>query len=153
MRALDLRSAGWAKAFVPVVGVLAAAWSTGCSPSHEEPQQPKDPPAFRSLGPSHQEPPVPNGEQQPGEESPSQGKAGKGPESGAAKPASAWTHQLARTAEYYKDGPQQMRPPDGKLPAGTKVRVLREAGSYTLVESESGVTAYVAADALKPLAP
>ena len=51
--------------------------------------------------------------------------------------------------EYYLTGAQQGRPPDGTFPAGAKVKILEEAGSYTLVESKSGVKAYVAADAIK----
>ena len=62
---------------------------------------------------------------------------------------SDFTHEITTETVYYKNGPQQMRPPDGKLSAGTKVRLLREAGSYSLVQTAGGVTAYVAADALK----
>ena len=52
--------------------------------------------------------------------------------------------------EYYTTGPQQGRSPDGTFPAGTNVSILEEAGSYILVRSESGVEAYVAAEAVKP---
>ncbi|HJN09530.1 MAG TPA: serpin family protein [Pirellulaceae bacterium] len=61
-------------------------------------------------------------------------------------PAGTFTHVITTETEYYTTGPQQGRPPDGKLSAGTKVNVVKEAGSYTLVRSEDGVEAYVAAD-------
>jgi serpin B len=60
-----------------------------------------------------------------------------------------FTHVIAADSEYYTSGPQQGRPPDGKFPAGTKVRIVELAGSYVLVRSDSGVEAYVAADAVK----
>ena len=52
---------------------------------------------------------------------------------------------------YYLTGPQQARPPEGKFKSGTKVKLLRNAGSYSQVQSESGITAYVATGALKPI--
>lgn len=64
-------------------------------------------------------------------------------------PESEVSHVIATETEYYTTGPQQGRPPDGKLPAGTKVSVVEESGSYVLVKSESGIEAYVAADAIK----
>lgn len=59
-----------------------------------------------------------------------------------------FTHVITAESEYYVTGPQQGRPPEGSFPAGTKVNVVEEAGSYVLVKSESGVEAYVAADAV-----
>jgi hypothetical protein len=63
-----------------------------------------------------------------------------------------YSHLIHADTDYYTTGPQQGRPPDGQLPAGTKVNVVREAGSYTLVRTEAGVEAYVASDALKKTA-
>ncbi len=60
-----------------------------------------------------------------------------------------FTHSIATETDYYTNGPQQSRPPDGKFPAGTKVSIIEEAGSYVLVRSEVGVKAYVAADVVK----
>ena len=60
-----------------------------------------------------------------------------------------FSHVIAAETEYYTTGPQQGRPPDGKFPAGTMVSIVEEAGSYILVRSENGITAYVAADAVK----
>ncbi len=63
------------------------------------------------------------------------------------------THSVTVETAYYVTGPQQARPPDGRLAAGTLVRVVEDAGSYLRVETQDGVTAYVARDALKPQAP
>jgi hypothetical protein len=64
-------------------------------------------------------------------------------------PAESFTHVLAREAEYYTTGPQQGRPPDGKFPQGTKVRVLRRTGGYSLVRTETGTEAYVSSDTIQ----
>lgn len=61
----------------------------------------------------------------------------------------AWTHVVAAETVYYTTGPQQGRPPDGKFAGGTPVGLVEEAGSYVLVHSAEGITAYVAADAVK----
>ncbi|MEQ8789632.1 MAG: serpin family protein [Pirellulaceae bacterium] len=63
------------------------------------------------------------------------------------------THILTAETAYYKTGPQQMSPPDGKLKANTPVVLVREAGSYTQVRSKDGLTAYVASDALTKVVP
>ena len=55
-----------------------------------------------------------------------------------------WTHAIQREAEYYRNGPQQAQPPDGTFAAGTKVMLLEDRGSYSLVLSEGNVKAYVA---------
>ena len=39
----------------------------------------------------------------------------------------------------------------GKFPAGTEVNIVETAGSYTLVRSQDGVKAYVAADAVQEI--
>ena len=64
-----------------------------------------------------------------------------------------FTHEIAGPFEavYYLTGPQQARPPEGKFKSGTKVKLQRNAGSYSQVQSESGITAYVATGALKPI--
>ncbi|MFP6575859.1 MAG: hypothetical protein VB912_11945, partial [Pirellulaceae bacterium] len=49
------------------------------------------------------------------------------------KPAVKVTHVISSEETYYLDGPQQMRPPDGKFKAGTKVELVQEAGSYSVV--------------------
>jgi serpin B len=65
------------------------------------------------------------------------------------KPLSPPTHVIIAETEYYTDGPQQSRPPDGRFPAGTKVTILEKAGSYLVVRSDSGVKAYIAAAAVE----
>jgi hypothetical protein len=64
-----------------------------------------------------------------------------------------FTHTIAGLSgvHYYLTGPQQARPPEGKFKSGTKVKLLRNTGSYSQVQSESGITAYVATGALKPI--
>ncbi|MBO93828.1 MAG: hypothetical protein CMI32_02875 [Opitutales bacterium] len=49
---------------------------------------------------------------------------------------------------YYLTGPQQAKPPDGSFPKGVRVALILDAGSYSLVTSKSGITAYVSSDAL-----
>ncbi len=60
------------------------------------------------------------------------------------------THLVATDTEYYLDGPQQMRAPDGQLPEGTKVQLVQDSGSYSVVVSENGIRAYVSTASLKP---
>ena len=63
-----------------------------------------------------------------------------------------YTHTIESLNEhYYVGGPQQARPPDGKFPKGTKVKLLRSAGSYTMVQSETGIAAYVTTRCLKKI--
>lgn len=52
---------------------------------------------------------------------------------------------------FYLDGPQQARPPDGTLTAGTRVTLVSAAGSYSQVILPDGRKAYVASDSLQPL--
>jgi hypothetical protein len=61
------------------------------------------------------------------------------------------THVVTADTEYYRDGPQQARPADGVLPAGTLVRLVSDSGSYSLVETSDRMRAYVAGDSLQPL--
>jgi len=61
------------------------------------------------------------------------------------------THEVALETPFYLDGPQQARPADGTLAAGTRVTLAREAGSYAEVTLPDGRRAYVAADSLGPL--
>jgi hypothetical protein len=58
-------------------------------------------------------------------------------------PVETFPYVIARDVEYYTTGPQQGRPPDGTLPAGTKVNVRRRTGGYWLVRSAEGVEGYV----------
>jgi hypothetical protein len=67
---------------------------------------------------------------------------------GAPGSATSPGHILSADTEYYLDGPQQSRPPDGTLKAGMKVTVIEDAGSYCRVRSEDGIVAFIAADAI-----
>jgi len=66
-------------------------------------------------------------------------------------PGQAFTHLVASDTAYYLSGPQQARPPEGTLPAGTKVTLLEEAGSYCRVRSEDGIEGYVPTGSLQRL--
>jgi serpin B len=67
------------------------------------------------------------------------------------RPAAQLNFDYVITADtfYYATSPQQGRPPDGSLAAGTKVAVLRRQSSYSLVQSQGGERGYVATTALK----
>ena len=55
-----------------------------------------------------------------------------------------FTHVIVFSGtHYYLTGPQQARPPDGIFVEGTRLALVRDSGSYSLVTSESGITAYV----------
>jgi hypothetical protein len=64
-----------------------------------------------------------------------------------------FTHTIADLGgvHYYLGGPQQARPSEGKFKPGTRVRLVRGAGSYSVVQSETGITAHVATAALKKI--
>jgi hypothetical protein len=66
---------------------------------------------------------------------------------------SPFTHTIAGLGGvyYYLGGPQQARPPEGKFKPGTRIKLVRKAGSYSVVQSETGITAHVATAALKPI--
>ena len=67
----------------------------------------------------------------------------------AEKSKKAYDRIVARDTEYYIGGPQQAKPADGNLKKGTRVRLVREAGSYSLIETENGIVAYVATTSLQ----
>lgn len=75
----------------------------------------------------------------------------------AARPGhsdTAYTHEVVKDTSYYIDGPQQMRPPDGTLRAGTRVTPIQKAGSYVQVRfqgPESPIEAYVASEDIRPV--
>ncbi len=60
-----------------------------------------------------------------------------------------FSHTIKFDTMYYLSGPQQSRPPEGSFKAGIKVRLLQNAGSYSLVRSRDGITAYVVSDSLQ----
>ena len=71
----------------------------------------------------------------------------------------SFTHVITAESPYYTSGPQQGRPPDGDFLVGTKVNLAKgddgsdapTIGSYTLVESEDGIEAYVLTEALEAI--
>ena len=70
-----------------------------------------------------------------------------------AKASARFTHTIAGLGGvyYYLGGPQQARPPEGQFKPGTRVTLVRKNGSYSVVKSETGITAHVATAALKPI--
>lgn len=70
----------------------------------------------------------------------------------SATPAGDFTHLIHTAKEqYYLNGPQQAQAPDGSFEKGTKVKLIREAGSYSIVLSESGITAHVTTGCLQQI--
>ena len=65
------------------------------------------------------------------------------------RPGPTYTHEVITDTAYYLGGPQQSRPPEGTLSAGTLLNVIQESGSYSLIASEHHVTAYVATAAIQ----
>jgi hypothetical protein len=61
------------------------------------------------------------------------------------------THRVVNETPFYLDGPQQARPADGVLAAGTEVTLVETSGSYALVTLPDVRRAYVAADSLVEL--
>ena len=55
---------------------------------------------------------------------------------------------ITSSTAYYTGGPQQGRPPDGTLTASTRVRVIEDAGSYSMVETANGIHAYISTGAI-----
>lgn len=62
-----------------------------------------------------------------------------------------YTHVVTFETNYYLSGPQQAMPPEGKLKAGTKIVIIQDAGSYSLVKSEEGVQAYISSGSFQPV--
>ncbi len=65
--------------------------------------------------------------------------------------AKTYTHELGSDAEWYLASPAQAMPPNGTISAGTKANVVQDAGSYTLIETETGIKGYVSTGSLKKL--
>lgn len=61
----------------------------------------------------------------------------------------ASTHVITSETMFYRDGPQQARPADGKFEAGTAVDLIQDAGSYSLVRAADGREGYVSTDAVR----
>ncbi len=117
------------------LGVVVAVWGCSGKGGPSGPQEQVQRPPSRSAAPDHHR-------------STSLSGSATG-EPADQKVENPWTYQVVTRTPYYKDGPQQMRPPDGQLEPGTWVRVIQEAGSYVLIETQQGLRAYVDRSALK----
>jgi len=62
--------------------------------------------------------------------------------------SSSYPAEISETSVYYIGGPQQGRPPEGEFIKGTRVQVLENAGSYSIVRSADGIEAYVSTGAI-----
>ena len=62
-----------------------------------------------------------------------------------------FTHILISETVYYLSGPQQDMPPEGRFKVGQKVTLIENAGSYSYVESDDGITAYISTGSLQEL--
>jgi hypothetical protein len=67
--------------------------------------------------------------------------------------AQKMSHVITADTPYYLNGPQQARPPDGTLRAGTQITIVESQGSYSVVRTKDGMKAHVASDSFKPLSP
>lgn len=79
---------------------------------------------------------------------PAQGEFAAREENGAV--VDGETHQLNRDEPWFEH-PAQARPPNGQLPAHTRVRILQDAGSYSKIRTKDGRVCFVASDSLSPL--
>ncbi len=61
----------------------------------------------------------------------------------------AYTHVIVGDTDYYRNSPSQSSPSDGSFVKGTKVTLVRKAGSYSLVRSVDGVEAYVSTGSIR----
>ena len=61
-----------------------------------------------------------------------------------------YPYQIGTATPYYTGGPQQGRPPEGQLWPGTPVKLLEEAGSYSLIRTADGIEAYIETAAIGP---
>lgn len=77
-------------------------------------------------------------------------KTGGSEDSPPAVTAPEFSHVITTGSAYYTGGPQQGRPPDGTLFQGTRVRVLENAGSYSVVRTADGIEGYVSTAAIGP---
>lgn len=62
-----------------------------------------------------------------------------------------YTHTVSIETPYYLEGPQQGTPPDGSFSAGTKLKLLQNMGSYSLVLAGDNLRAYLSNATLKKL--
>ena len=59
----------------------------------------------------------------------------------------------ARRAPFYRYGPQQANGPDGKLPQGTLMTLIRPAFGYSKVQLSNGLQGYVATQDIQAAPP
>ena len=74
------------------------------------------------------------------------------PEKNLQPPPTAFTHEVTTDQPYYYNSPQQATPPDGRFPAGTKVKLLtRDGGPMCQVVDARGLCVMTAWSGLRAL--
>ena len=59
-----------------------------------------------------------------------------------------FTHVVMVDTSYYTNSLAQVRRPEGSLRAGTRVRIIEQAGGHVQVETENGIRGHVPSDVL-----
>ena len=77
------------------------------------------------------------------------------PDSGAPAASNSGQYFIvsARRALFYRYGPQQANGPDGKLPQGTLMTLIRPAFGYSKVQLSNGLQGYVATQDIQAAPP
>src|SRR4051812_4810854 len=140
--------------------VVAAGLVGGCKSEPAEPSQSTKQGTGAMKEPAGMERPQPTGGSSTTIKPTESTKEGTGMNkmpAGMAKPtpepapaAADLTHVLTKDSPYYKSSPMAGKAPDGTFKGGTKVLLLMPMGSYSQVQSETGVKGYVATDSLQP---
>ena len=128
------------------VFILTAGFLLGCS---EKPTA--GPNGNSQSGENSNDLPVDPGPAPGGQSEPDAGQIPLPEPALSTTPQNEFAHVIVQQVDYYKAGPQQASAPDGKLTPGTKVQIIRQAGSYTEVKTEDGRQGYVAADSVQVL--
>jgi hypothetical protein len=67
-------------------------------------------------------------------------------------PPTQFTHEIIAEQPYYYTGPHQAAPPEGKFPAGTKVKLIaHDGGPVCQVADDRGLCVVTAFSGLQPL--
>lgn len=59
---------------------------------------------------------------------------------------------ITKETPFYLNGPNQQTPPNGRFHPGTRVRILSRHGNHVKVQAVGGLTGFVSATAVGPVA-
>lgn len=62
-----------------------------------------------------------------------------------------YTHEVAGLSVYYTESPYQIKPPEGTLPPGTRVKILKQEDGFVRVRTENGLVAYIGVGNIRKL--